>query len=233
MKVIGKVKMKDEFSLFDIGNIVDSVAELVINKNERGEIIYKPYYFDIAMKISLAFFGLEGVEFEDDDDYDDIVNKDKVIAPIIQDFIDNNPEVDDITGYVFDVIELKKQEYIHTNDELNTLMKTAVQKENLLNDMLLQLAKSQNKVLMQEAVANEKQEEVFSKMDAEELAAIQKKLASGEFNVSDMVAAVVEAYLKEDKGRDKKYKEIIDEKNKKILELEKYRLQSDSVDDGK
>ena len=125
----------------------------------------------------------------------------------------------EIMSHAYDMIDFRKQLYLKQNDELDELLKKAVIKENALNDMLLELAKTQNKILTQQAEANAIQEEVYSKLSTDELASIQKKIANGEFNMDDMVNTVIDKYMSKDKDRDQKYKEIIDEKNKTIVEL--------------
>lgn len=217
MKITGKVKIKD-ITANDIATIVNNIANSIIFK-EDGEIVYQPYFFDDVLKMSIFVYLIEGVELEEDDKILDILKNDKIIKDIIDDFMTNDDGITEIMGHAYDMIDFKKQLYLSQNDEINELLKKAIIKENALNDMLLELAKSQNKVLLQQAEVNEKQEEIFSKMSADELALLQKRIANGEFNMSDMIDMVVDRYMENDKTRDQKYKEIIDEKNKTIVEL--------------
>ena len=217
MKITGKVKIKD-ITANDIATIVNNIADSIIFK-EDGEIVYQPYFFDDVLKMSIFVYLIEGVELEEDDKILDILKNDKIIKDIIDDFMTNDDGITEIMGHAYDMIDFKKELYLSQNDEINELLKKAIIKENALNDMLLELAKSQNKVLLQQAEVNEKQEEIFSKMSADELALLQKRIANGEFNMSDMIDMVVDRYMENDKTRDQKYKEIIDEKNKTIVEL--------------
>ena len=217
MKITGKVKIKD-ITANDIATIVNNIVNSIIFK-EDGEIVYQPYFFDDVLKMSIFVYLIEGVELEEDDKILDVLKNDKIIKDIIDDFMTNDDGITEIMGHAYDMIDFKKQLYLSQNDEINELLKKAIIKENALNDILLELAKSQNKVLLQQAEVNEKQEEIFSKMSADELALLQKRIANGEFNMSDMIDMVVDRYMENDKTRDQKYKEIIDEKNKTIVEL--------------
>ena len=217
MKITGKVKIKD-ITANDIATIVNNIADSIIFK-EDGEIVYQPYFFDDVLKMSIFIYLIEGVELEEDDKILDILKNDKIIKDIIDDFMTNDDGITEIMGHAYDMIDFKKELYLSQNDEINELLKKAIIKENALNDMLFELAKAQNKVLLQQAEVNEKQEEIFSKMSADELALLQKRIANGEFNMSDMIDMVVDRYMENDKTRDQKYKEIIDEKNKTIVEL--------------
>ena len=122
-------------------------------------------------------------------------------------------------SYAYDMIDFRKEQYLRQNDELNELMKKAVIKENALNDILIEVAETQNKVLKQQVEVNTKQEEIFSMMSQDELVSLQRRMANGEFDMNDLATTVVQRYMEADKDRDEKYKEIIDEKNKTIVEL--------------
>ena len=218
MEIIGKVKIKDEITTADIANIVNNIVDAIIYK-DGDEIVYQPYFFDDAVKMSIFVCLLEGVQLDEDDKILEILRTDEIIKKLIDDFVEGNDDIADIMGYAYDLIDFRKEQYLRKNDELDELLKKAVAKENALNDMLLELAQTQNKVLTQQAEMNAKQEEVYSQLTTDELASIQKKIANGEFNMNDMVNTVVERYMENDKDRDQKYKEIIDQKNKKILDL--------------
>ena len=218
MKIVGKVKIKDNITVTDIANVISNIVDSIIYK-EAGEIIYQPYFFDEAVKMSVFLCLVEGVELEPDDKIMDILQNDKIIKEMVENYIINDDEMTEIMSHAYDMIDFRKQLYLKQNDELDELLKKAVIKENALNDMLLELAKTQNKILTQQAEANAIQEEVYSKLSTDELASIQKKIANGEFNMDDMVNTVIDKYMSKDKDRDQKYKEIIDEKNKTIVEL--------------
>lgn len=218
MEIIGKVKIKDEVTTADIANVVNNIVDSIIFI-EGGEVVYQPYCFQDAVKMSVFVCLVEGVRVGGDDRILDILKNDKIIRELVEDYITNGDEITEIMSNAYDMIDFKKQLYLQQNDELNKLLKTAVIKENALNDMLLELAKTQNRVLTQQIEANKIQEEVYSKLSTDELASIQKKLASGEWDMNDMVDTVVKKYMEKDNSRDGKYKEIIDEKNKTIVEL--------------
>lgn len=218
MKINGKVKIKDTLTRNDIATMAENITSAVIYKAEDG-VIYQPYLFDDATKMALALVALEGVEFEDDDIVMDIIDNDEIISRVINNYISDDENMVEVIGYAYDMIDFRKELYLKENDELDTILKKAVEKENALNDILLEVARAQNKVLNQQAKSNELQEEIFSQLSKEELVSMQKRFANGEFDVDSMINLAIEKYVKEDKNRDRVYKEIIDEKNKKIIEL--------------
>lgn len=218
MKITGKVRIKEEITTNDIANVVNNIVESIIYK-DGGEIVYQPYFFEDAVKMSVFVCLLEGVELESGDKILEILKDDKIIRKTIDDYITDNDEMTEIMSHAYDMIDFRKQLYLNQNDELDDVIKKAIAKENALNDMLLELAQTQNKALLQQAEINAKQEEIYSQLSEDELVSIQKKIANGEFNMEDMVSAVVSKYMENDKDRDQKYKEVIDEKNKTIVEL--------------
>lgn len=218
MKITGKVRIKEEITTNDIANVVNNIVESIIYKDD-AEIVYQPYFFEEAVKMSVFVCLLEGIELEAGDKILDILRDDKIIRKTVDDFITDNDEMTEIMSHAYDMIDFRKQLYLKQNDELDDVIKKAIAKENALNDMLLELAQTQNKALLQQAEINAKQEEIYSQLSEDELVSIQKKIANGEFNMEDMVSAVVSKYMENDKDRDQKYKEVIDEKNKTIVEL--------------
>lgn len=218
MKINGKVKIKDSLTRNDVATITENIASAVIFKDDDG-IIYQPYLFDDATKMAVALTALEGVEFEDNDVIIDIVENDGIINKLVNDYISSSEDMVEVIGYAYDLIDFRKGLYLKQNDELDALLKKAVEKENALNDILLEVARAQNKVLNQQAKSNELQEEIFSQLSKEELVSMQKRFANGEFDVDSMINMAIEKYVENDKDRDRVYKEIIDEKNKKIIEL--------------
>ena len=140
---------------------------------------------------------------------------------------------------VTDIVEQKKQEYSAPDfsDVKERLLK-AIEQEQMLNNLNIKLAKKQNTVLSQQAKANEYQMKVMESMTPEEVAELNKKLVSGEFNVDKVAEMTVQKYLDSEIHK-KNEKELIDAQAEKITELSKYKAEHDTrnvlidVDDGK
>lgn len=240
MNIIGKVQIKNDVSAQEIAQMVETIASIVIFRRDDGSIAYMPYFFDNAVRVAVLSTIVEGIELDDDDE---IINegfdiKDEFIAPMIEKYIDEHDDLMvEVMAFANDVIDFRQKEYVANNPLLNEHLVKALAKENALNDMLLEIAKKQEKALIQEISANEKQEAIMSKMSEDDLLSLQKRLASGELDMTNMVSEVVEKYVNTDKSRDEKYKAIIDEKNKKITELSQYKAMYDArnvlTDDGK
>lgn len=218
MNITGKVKIKDNITTTDTANVVNYIVDAVIYK-DGDDIVYQPYFFDEAVKFAVLACLVEGLEFGEEDKILDIIENEKGVKKVLDDFIIDNDYMTEVMSYAYDMIDFKKEQYLRQNDELDELIKKAVSKENALNDILIEVAEAQNKVLKQQAEVNAKQEEIFSMMSQEELVSLQKRIANGELNMNDLATTVVQRYMEADKDRDEKYKEIIDEKNKTIIEL--------------
>lgn len=218
MNISGKVKIKDNIATTDIANVVDYIVNAVIYK-DGSEIVYQPYFFDEAVRAAILICLVDGVEFDDDDKILELANNERGIKKVLDDFIADSEYVTEIMSYAYDMIDFRKEQYLRQNDELDELLKKAVIKENTLNDILIEVAETQNKVLKQQVEVNTKQEEIFSMMSQDELVSLQRRMANGEFDMNDLATTVVQRYMEADKDRDEKYKEIINEKNKTIVEL--------------
>lgn len=234
MLVFDKVKPR-ELTRYDVANIVDAVVQAVIYEDENGEVVYRPYAIDDVFKCAVFSFCFDGITFEEGDNIIDILDNDKTLSKMVDEFIDGYSGEGEIYNHIYDVIEFRKSLYIHRNKLINDALARAVEKENALNDILLEVAKTQGKVLAQQAANNEREEKLYSQLSDEELVSLERRLASGELNVDSMVDAVVQKYLNMDTSRDKKYKDIIEQKNATITELEKYKSEHESsmMDDGK
>ena len=89
MKIVGKVKIKDNITVTDIANVISNIVDSIIYK-EAGEIIYQPYFFDEAVKMSVFLCLVEGVELEPDDKIMDILQNDKIIKEMVENYIIND-----------------------------------------------------------------------------------------------------------------------------------------------
>ena len=241
MNIIGEVKIKENITIYDLANVIETVVSFIIRK-ENGEIKYRPYYKELALNIAIIQYLIDGIEIEKDDDTDSIlsgINEHYQILEALNYFVQSSDHYNFIMDNVKDIVEQKKQEYSAPDfSDIKERLLKSIEQEQMLNNLNIKLAKKQNTILSQQTKANEYQMKVMESMTPEEVAELNKKLVSGEFNVDKVAEMTVQKYLDSEIHKSKE-KEVIDTQAQKITELNKYKALHDArnvladVDDGK
>ena len=241
MNIIGEVKIKENITIYDLANVIETVVSFIIRK-ENGEIKYRPYYKELALNIAIIQYLIDGIEIEKDDDTDSIlsgINEHYEILEALNYFVQSSDHYIFIMDNVKDIVEQKKQEYSAPDfSDIKERLLKSIEQEQMLNNLNIKLAKKQNTILSQQTKANEYQMQVMESMTPEEVAELNKKLVSGEFNVDKVAEKTVQKYLDSEIHK-KNEKEVIDAQAQKITELNKYKALHDArnvladVDDGK
>ena len=239
MKIEKNVRIKKDITIYDLANVIETIVPFIIRKDEDG-ITYTPYYEELGTNVGIAKYLIEGIEFEEDDDILDEISNNKKLSELIAQFFTINPkDYSFIMNNVTDIVEQKKQEYSTPDfSDIKERLLKSIDQEQMLNNLNIKLAKKQNTILSQQTKANEYQMQVMESMTPEEVAELNKKLVSGEFNVNKVAEMTVQKYLDSEihKGKEK---EVIDAQAQKITELNKYKALHDArnvladVDDGK
>ena len=185
-----------------------TIVPFIIRKDEDG-ITYTPYYKGLGMNVGIAKYLIEGIEFEKGDDILDEILNNKKLSELIAQFSTINPkDYSFIMNNVTDIVEQKKQEYSTPDfSDIKERLLKSIEQEQMLNNLNIKLAKKQNTILSQQTKANEYQMKVMESMTPEEVAELNKKLVSGEFNVDKVAEMTVQKYLDSE----------IHKKNEKIL----------------
>lgn len=239
MKIEKNVRIKKDITIYDLANVIETIIPFIIRKDEDG-ITYTPYYKELGMNVGIAKYLIEGIEFEEDDDILDEISNNKKFSGMIAQLSNTNPEdYSFILTNVADIVEQKKQEYsVPDFSDIKERLLKSIEQEQMLNNLNIKLAKKQNAVLSQQAKANEYQMKVMEFSSPEEVAALNKKFLSEEYNVNDIAQMAVEKYLNSEIHKSKE-KEVIDAQASEIVELKKYKALHDArnvladVDDGK
>ena len=239
MKIEKNVRIKKDITIYDLANVIDTIVPFIIRKDENG-ITYTPYYKELGMRIGIAQYLIEGIEFEEDDDVLVEITNNKKLSELINQFSSISPkDYSFILSNVTDIVEQKKQEYSTPDfSDIKERLLKSIEQEQTLNNLNIKLLKKQNTLLSQQAKANEFQMKVMESMTPEEVAAMNKKFMSSEYNINDIAEMAVEKYLDSEIHK-KNEKEIIDSQAEKITELNKYKAEHDArnvladMDDGK
>lgn len=228
MKIEKNVRIKKDITIYDLANVIDTIVPFIIRKDEDG-ITYTPYYKELGMRIGIAQYLIEGIEFEPDDDVLVEITNNKKLSELINQFSSISPkDYSFILSNVTDIVEQKKQEYSAPDfSDIKERLLKSIEQEQTLNNLNIKLLKKQNTILSQQAKANEFQMKVMESMTPEEVAAMNKKFMSSEYNINDIAEMAVEKYLNSEihKGKEK---EVIDAQAEKITELSKYKAEHDA-----
>ena len=228
MKINGEVKIKDNITVFDLADVIDTVVSFIIRKDNNG-IKYTPYYKEIGYAIGVVRYLIEGIEIEEGDDIYSESNRNKEISNVLDTFNMKYPsKYEFIIDNVTDIVEQKKQEYSAPDfTDIKEQLKKSIAQEQALNDLNIKLAKKQNTLLSQQIKTNEYQMKVMDSMTPEESAELNKKLLSGEYDINKVAEMAVRQYLESDihKGKEK---ELIESQQATIHDLSKYKTMHDA-----
>ena len=228
MKINGEVKIKDNITVFDLADVIDTVVSFIIRKDNNG-IKYTPYYKEIGYVIGVVRYLIEGIEIEEGDDIYSESNRNKEISNVLDTFNMKYPsKYEFIMNNVLDIVEQKKQEYSAPDfTDIKEQLKKSIAQEQSLNDLNIKLAKKQNTLLSQQIKVNEYQMKVMDSMTPEESAELNKKLLSGEYDINKVAEMAIRQYLDSDihKGKEK---ELIESQQATIHDLSKYKAMHDA-----
>ena len=228
MKINGEVKIKDNITVFDLADVIDTVVSFIIRKDNNG-IKYTPYYKEIGYVIGVVRYLIEGLEIEEGDDIYSESNRNKEISNVLYTFDMKYPsKYEFIMDNVADIVEQKKQEYSAPDfTDIKEQLKKSIAQEHALNNLNIKLAKKQNTLLSQQIKANEYQMKVMDSMTPEESAELNKKLLSGEYDINKITEMAVKQYLESGihKGKEK---ELIESQQATIHDLNKYKAMHDA-----
>lgn len=206
------MRIKENITLLDKINAVESIVSSYFTDDD-----YTPYYAEMAEVIAVVTYFIEGITFEDNDSIYDLYNEDKELRDLVDQFI-----IDDISmmestseleimrwvrNQVFDKVDFTKENIIHSNPDLDTIVEAA----NVIIESLGNFSKLN-----------------FEYMTPENMDMIQNVLRK--LNDSDLTVNSISKIIKDAFGfdMDKATAEIIDAKNEKITELQKYKALDDA-----
>lgn len=227
MTVDNVVKIKENISDLDLGNVIETVVEFMIRKDNNGYIIYTPYYQRYGLIVGISKYLIEGIKFDKDDDIFDEVVDNESVNQVLNSFINNSKSMQYILDSVSDIVEFRKQEYLHDYSDIKERLLKCMEQEKKLNDLNLEIAKKQNTILTQQIKANEFNEQVMNSMTPDEVKALNDKLLSGEFDMNKVAEMAVDKYLNSEIHRGKE-KELIESQQKTIADFSTYKKMQDA-----
>lgn len=227
MNITGVVKIKDGITNFDLANVVETVVSFVIRKEENGEVKYTPYYREYGLIVGIVKYLVYGIEIETDDDLLDVYNDNTIIFETVNDFVKNsNDHMAFIAENVTDIVEFEKQKYLNDFADIKERLLKSIAQEQALNDLNIKLAKKQNTLLSQQLKSNEFNNKVMEQMKPEEVVEMNRKFASGEYDMNKIAEVVTEKYINSTLHKEK-VKSVMEVKKNKVVNF------SPTEDNGK
>ena len=237
MNIIGEVKIKENITIYDLANVIETVVSFIIRK-ENGEIKYRPYYKELGLNIAIIQYLIDGIEIEKDDDTDSIlsgINEHYEILDALNYFVQNSDHYTFIMDNVKDIVKQKKQEYSAPDfSDIKERLFKSIEQEQIMNNLNIKLAKKQNTLLSQQIKANDYQLKMMDNMTPEEMTELNKKFLSEEFDFEKIADIAVKHYLNSDIYKNKK-KDLDELKQSKVVDMNTYNAKNvlADVDDGK
>lgn len=209
------VRIKENISFVDIITAIESIVPQYFTYNEvTGETEYTPYYSEMAIKIAMVKYFMEGVEFEDNDNvYELIISDGEIVNCINQFYYTSNEKlvniIDMVTSNVEKIVDFKKEKLIHEDNDMKEYFASMSNMFNSFEDFLNVMVNSFR---------------TFSNLDLSkitpEMMEMAQKFAIGlkDKNITpDILTDVIKDAVAFD--MDKVSVDIIDSKNKQIKEL--------------
>ena len=237
MNIIGEVKIKENITIYDLANVIETVVSFIIRK-ENGEIKYRPYYKELGLNIAIIQYLIDGIEIEKDDDTDSIlsgINEHYEILETLNYFVQSSDHYIFIMDNVKDIVEQKKQEYSAPDfSDIKERLLKSIEQEQIMNNLNIKFANKRNTLLSQQIKANDYQLKMMDNMTPEEMTELNKKFLSEEFDFEKIADIAVKHYLNSDIYKSKK-KDLDELKQSKVVDMNTYNAKNvlADVDDGK
>ena len=196
MNIVSDVKIKKVISDFDLANVIETIVSFAIRKDDFGEVKYTPYYKNYGCIVGIVRYLLDGIEFDKDDDLFEIYCNNDSIHEVVHNYMkDNHDDMKFIYEHANDKIEFEKQRHINDISELKERLLKSIEQEQALNELNIKLAKKQNDILSQQIKSVEFNNQIMEYMKPEEIAELNKKVASGEYNMEKIAEIITDKYL--------------------------------------
>lgn len=182
------VKIKENITLVDKINAIEGIVDSYFKDGH-----YTPYYSEIAEVIAIATYFIDGIELEENDSLYECVMNDEELNTLVETF--KTSYVEDmkyVKDNVKDKVEYIKQQIVHSNPDLDTIVDAA----NVIIDALRNFANMNFELLSKENMAlgkavMEKIAKSKVKLTPEVLSKIVKDASA--FNMDKATAEILDA----------------------------------------
>lgn len=197
------VRIKENITLVDK---INAYEDIVSSYFVDGE--YDPYYSIVGQETAIITYFIEGIELEDNDLIDECISNDEELQMIIR-TVSSSSVMKEVMDMVKDKVDFMKQSIIHSRPNLDTIVEAA----NIIIDSLDNFSKMDFSIMSQENI--ELAKNVMTKINDSDVELTQESFAEIIKNATGF-------------EMNDEMKNIVDEKNKEIRELKKYKMLWDS-----
>lgn len=190
------VRIKENITLEDKVNAIESIASSYFSGGS-----YTPYYSEMAKVIAIFTYFVKGIEFEEDERiYSSVMSDDELISLLTSFRASDDWQF--VISNVYDKVEFMKQEKIHSHKNMDKIIEFC--------DVIIDSLENFSKLNLTQ----------ISQEDMENSLKVVRQLADKDFTAEDLSSVLKGAV---GFNMDDATAEIIDSKNEKIRELEKYK----------
>lgn len=204
------MKIKGNITLEDKVNAIEAITSAYFQNGD-----YTPYYAEIGEVIAVGKFFIEGYELEEGESIYSMYCSDADFKKMVDAFIHNNnpksanvPIMSYVREMVKDKLEFVKEHEVHFNPVVNNTLTTFTEFMDVVIDSLGNFSKMNIEALSPDILAKSKT--IINKLSDSGIELTKENLISIFREMADF-------------RPDEASQEIIDTKNKKIIELSKYK----------
>ena len=204
------MKIKGNITLEDKVNAIEAITSAYFQNGD-----YTPYYAEIGEVIAVGKFFIEGYELEEGESINSMYELDYDFKKLVDAFIHNNnpksanvPIMNYVREMVKDKVEFIKEREVHLNPIVNNTLTTFTEFMDVVIDSLGNFSKMNIEALSPDILAKSKT--IIDKLSDSGIELTKENLISIFREMADF-------------RPDEASQEIIDAKNKKIIELSKYK----------
>lgn len=209
------VKIKENISITDKGNVVEYIVNSCFIENTRigsGYLDYVPYFYEMAIEIAFVKYLIDGLEFDEDEDIYDAVYNDTEITELL-DILKSDRDVLSILEIVKDKLEYEKQMVINNNkvifesivrnsDSIENKVKEILDKETKRIVAETKALRSAERLSKEQIKQLEYANNVNEQFTPEETAEITRKMADVNFDPSSIADTISQKYFESAKHKE-------------------------------
>ena len=222
------VKKKKELTVIDRINMTNFLVEGYFTDGK-----YTPYYRDLNDIVAFFRYCVDGIEFEKDESvYNSVINDPKLMELYYESPNFLPPELrlqlEKIDSDVTDMVEFRKQCIIHASTKIDDKVKEILDKESQNKDAELKLMQETERLQKAQLKQVEYANKIAEMMSPEDVVKLNElMIKNGEYDPNKVAKYLADNYLNSE-HHEENVKSILDSKNEKIKDLEKYKKMYDA-----
>lgn len=240
------VKVKKQLTIVEI---IKMTKELVEGYFIGGE--YTPYYKEINDIVAFFKYCVDGLKFDIVEDgngkktlesvYNSVANDSELMSMFnnLDEVYDSSllSQIESIHTDVADIVDFRKQFIIHSSTSIDKKVEEILNKESRNKDLEMKVLQDTERLQKEQLKQIEYANKIANMMTPEETVELNRlMIKNGEYDPNEVAKLVTDRYFQSGQHT-KNLESVIESKNEKIRDLEKYKKMHEAVnvlsDDGK